>query len=42
MGLQALVIAALFWTFRRTLESRRDLLKAGAWAMPLLAVPAVC
>ncbi len=41
MGLQALVIGALFWAFGRNLESPRDLVKAGAWAVPLLVVPAV-
>lgn len=42
LGLQVVVIGALFWTFGRRLRSGRQLMKAGVWTVPLLAVPAVC
>ncbi|MGE4242505.1 class I SAM-dependent methyltransferase [Ramlibacter sp.] len=42
LGLQALVIGTLFLAFGRKMQSRRQLIAAGAWAMPLLAVPAIC
>ncbi len=42
LGLQACVIVALAWAFRARLQTRRGLVIAGAWAAPLLAVPAVC